>query len=128
MKFTSGEDKRQVYQDNATRSGNSVYRHFCKICGTKLLFSYRPDTGSASLPPNAHDELEESKRTAELYYGAVDYRIRRVEGEGGEVKEVKEKVEETPTVEYHYWDRLPWVAPLEGAELQGVAPNLAKDT
>lgn len=50
-----------------------------------------------------------------MFYSALDYKVKRVE-EGGEVKEVREKIDEVPTTEFHVRDRLGWVEPLEGAK------------
>lgn len=59
-----------------------------------------------------------------VFYGALDYKVKQVE-EGGEVKEVKEKIDEVPTMEFHVRDRLGWVEPLEGAEQNRTKPGVA---
>ncbi|KAL5485369.1 PDH1 [Sanghuangporus weigelae] len=107
IRFTKGEEKREVYRDAAQTSGNIGYRHFCKTCGSHLFVSYRPDTGSIS----AYSE-QAGEGMAAVFYSALDYKVRGADS--GE-EQVKEKIEDPPALEFHVKDRLKWVQPLEGA-------------
>ncbi|KAH9818561.1 glutathione-dependent formaldehyde-activating enzyme family protein [Teratosphaeria destructans] len=39
VSYQSGEDSVKVYEDTATKTGNTLMRHFCSRCGTSLYMT-----------------------------------------------------------------------------------------
>ncbi|KAM3414622.1 hypothetical protein BST61_g9781 [Cercospora zeina] len=49
IKVLKGEDVLKVYDDSATKSGNTIFRHFCGNCGSPLWLSNSAIKGFAAM-------------------------------------------------------------------------------
>lgn len=114
LSITRGEKFLSVYQDGKQNSGLPLFRYFCAKCGANLFVTRRTEFGQAG-----PDTLPEDHKILAVYYGAIDWRV--IKNEDG--TEVKEKVEEPPTIEFHVRDKLHWVTPIEGAEQVHTKPG-----
>jgi hypothetical protein len=67
LTFTKGEDMVKEYADKATRTGNTLYRHFCKECGSPIYLRNSAFEGLVVLHTGLMDRTPNGTPSAELF-------------------------------------------------------------
>jgi hypothetical protein len=67
LTFTKGEDMVKEYVDKATKTGNTLFRHFCKECGSPIYLRNSAFEGLVVLHTGPMDSTPNGTPSVELF-------------------------------------------------------------